>query len=548
MIAWFKGGLLQHHLTVSIFLGLIVAIASFAVSLKIVTYAEVQNLKITGELFRGNVQTADRTTTAVFEYVKELEGPPCGPETLRALRTQVYHHYILRDVAVFEEESPTVVCTAQIGPLPKPFLITETPRSNPATPGRMIWNLPKLSFLPGDPLHHVSKEGRFGVILDTDILHETLAGNDWQMYARTGEDGFRHHSFGNENLYDAWVDSQTSILLPHKVVGRVCLSETHVLCILVARPIGDVIWDYSLILVPGLLLSILLGMIVVFGREKILVDRNSVEGRIRRAMKKPGNSNFTCHYQPVVDLETGEIVGCEVLARYEDQHGGIPPVSFIPIIERSAQTWSFTELVMRRVVEDFQGITEFSDSFRVAINVFPGDLAAANLGRIGSSEALNALRRLGPQIVFEILETSVTDHCTSADTLKHLKETDVEIAIDDFGTGFSNLEQLKAIDTDYLKIDKSFVDELSTKKTSVVGTFVRHIVSLAEELEVRIVAEGIEEREQISMLRDLGVQYGQGFLFSKPVPVREFRFLITRNFYAEDDMKTANEQQVLAAG
>jgi sensor c-di-GMP phosphodiesterase-like protein len=548
MIAWFKGGLRQHHLIVSIFLGLIVAIASFAVSLKIVTYAEVQNLKTTGELFRGNVQTANRTTTAVLEHVKGLEGPLCGTETLRALRAQVYHHYILRDVAVFEEDSPTIVCTAQIGLLPKPFLITEPPRSNPKAPGRMIWNLPKLSFLPGDPLHHVSREGRFGVILDTDILHETLASNDWQMYARTGKDGFRHHSFGNVKLYEAWVDFQSSILLPQKVVGRVCLSETHVLCILVARPMGDVIWDYGLILAPGLLLSILLGLIVLFGREKFLVDRNSVEGRIRRAMKKPGNSNFTCHYQPVVDLETGEIVGCEVLARYEDQLGAIPPVSFIPIIENSVQTWTFTELIMRRVVEDFRGVAELPDHFRVAINVFPGDLAAANLARIGSSEALNALRRLGPQIVFEILETSVTDRYKSADTLKHLKEEGVEIAIDDFGTGFSNLEQLKAIDTDYLKIDKSFVDELSTKKTSVVGTFVRHIVSLAEELEVRIVAEGIEDREQISMLRDLSVQYGQGFFFSKPVPIRAFEQLIARNFYAENDLKTASERQVLATG
>jgi sensor c-di-GMP phosphodiesterase-like protein len=544
MIAPIEQFLKRHRLLFSALVGLLIAACVFAISFQGIIHSERKNLELSGDLFKRSLSTVFATDSSVFRFTKTLTGEPCAPAALQRLRKHIYLHNRLRDILVFDEDRHAVVCTALAGALEKPYLISEPARPHPKFPNRFIWNEPRLGFLPGDGLHHVTRDGRYGLVLGTDRLKESYAGQDWQVYVRTKDDRFGHHSFGNMGLYEDYAASNSSFLFPNKIVARVCYEETHFLCLLIGRPVTEVIGQNIPIIVPSLVLALLLGALGFAGSERAIASHGSPEGRIRKAMKKPANTNFHCHYQPVIDLETGRIAGCEVLARYNDQLGPIPPYTFIPIIEATGQTWKFTEMIMRRVVEDFDTLGDIPTDFRVAINVFPADLDSSNLGQVRDSEVLRDLLGVGTRTVCEILETGVTDRSNSAETLKFLSDAGVEIAIDDFGTGFSNLEQLKAVDTDYLKIDKSFVDELSATDGSVVGAFVKHIVSLASEMSIKVVAEGIEEKEQISMLQDLGVQYGQGYYFSRPVSLAEFGALLNRDFYGPG----ANDAQISAAG
>lgn len=530
----------------SALLGVGVAALAVFLSLKSLIYLETLQLERIGARFKTNVLEAMTTADEVHGLLKGHHSTPCSARTLMLLRAQVYRHYMLRDIAVFKEDGRTIECTAQIGRLPDVYKISEKPLVNPRYPDRMLWNEPKLSFLPDGNQHHVSREGRFGLIMDTDIMRATFADQDWHMFVQNLDGSFRHHGFGNRGLYQDYLENQGVFVLPEKIVTKVCVPGT-LMCMLIGLPFQQLLLQDAVFLTPSLLLSLLLGWIVFRKSVRQAEIRLSPQGRVRRALTAKGGWGFHCHYQPVVDLQSEKIIGCEVLARFTDSRGPVSQAVFIPVVEASGQTWSFTERIFNCVLDDLRGVETLPKDFRVAINIFPTDLSAANFDRLKHSEALKELMRLGVQVIFELLETSVTDKSDSAASLQYLKALGVQVAIDDFGTGFSNLNQLKEIDADYLKIDRGFIDELSVNRQSVVGAFVRHIVSLCGEMDVTIVAEGIENAGQLALLRHLNVQFGQGFFFSRPVPVTDFLTLLCRKEDQHDGDRPKAGKVVFAA-
>jgi sensor c-di-GMP phosphodiesterase-like protein len=523
-----------RHFAVSALLGMIAAAITLVLGIQIVIVSEQKALEdkavsLVEILVKNNI-----AREAIFKHVKTLNGDLCSPAALMDLRQQLYRYHNIRDVVVFEAEKPVIECSALAGPLARPFQLTGTPRRNNVFPERRAWNEPALDFLPDDKLHHLVRDGRFGIIIDSHLMKEAASEFDWQLYVRKGDGQYSHHVYGNKELHSEFEKNDTLFGLSGKLISRACLGGDGYLCILVGRPVSQVIGKNRLTLVPGVILAAVAGLLGYRITRQAYASGLSTKGRIINAYRSADKKGFHCHYQPIVELATGRIVGCEVLARFKDRIGTIPPIEFIPIIEQAGNTWDFTETVMHRISEDFEALPVLPADFRVSINVYPADLDDDNFDRLQNSKVLNDLLQLGPKIVCEILETGFADSRSPTKALQYLKNSGVVIAIDDFGTGFSNLQQLKTLDADYLKIDKSFVDEISVGNGYVEGTFIPHIVSLATENKIDVIAEGIETAEQAPTLAKLGARFGQGYFFARPLPLQDFKALLKRNHEALD--------------
>ncbi|CAN5315775.1 hypothetical protein BH10ACI2_BH10ACI2_20600 [soil metagenome] len=241
----------------------------------------------------------------------------------------------------------------------------------------------------------------------------------------------------------------------------------------------------------------------------------TIENELRRALE---NGDIKPYYQPIVSLTTGQIVGFEALARWiHPERGLISPADFIPLAEECGLIVQIGQSMLKQACmngADWQ--REFGrPELSMSVNLSGRQFRQASL--ITDVESCLAKSGLAAHhLKLEITETMVIDDIVSAvEMLNQLKELGVQISIDDFGTGYSSLSYLHRFPFDVLKIDRSFVVRM-TKDRQSLG-IVRTIASLAAELEKSVIAEGIETSGQQKILTAVGCQYGQGFLFSKPI-------------------------------
>jgi sensor c-di-GMP phosphodiesterase-like protein len=223
---------------------------------------------------------------------------------------------------------------------------------------------------------------------------------------------------------------------------------------------------------------------------------------------------FYLEYQPLIDLRSGACVGAEALLRWRDGAGElVPPDVFIPVAESSAVIGRLTERVLELIAADVGDFLRGHPDFHVAINLAPADLQSTAI--VGLLEAL--MERTGARpsnLIVEITERGFLDLVSARETIAALHARGIEVAIDDFGTGYSSLSYLESLELDFLKIDRSFIESIGTgAPTSQV---VSHIIGMAHNLDLRMIAEGVENLEQALFLHERGVSFAQGWLFGEP--------------------------------
>ena len=254
-------------------------------------------------------------------------------------------------------------------------------------------------------------------------------------------------------------------------------------------------------------------------------DRITLANELRRAVSQ---EQFSLRYQPIVDLKTRNIIGMEALVRWQHpQRGLVSPMEFIPMAEATGTIVPLGRWIMNQAVDAIGGLQAVQAPgerpVSVTINLSARQFQEPNL--VEEIETLVRESGLEPwTIVLELTETMLMDDIDGAiETMDQLKKLGVRLALDDFGTGYSSLSYLRRLPIDILKIDKSFVDSLST----VEGPgMVRSILRLGDTFRVATLAEGIETPEQLSHLRALGCTYGQGYLFAQPVRRSEIRGML----------------------
>jgi diguanylate cyclase (GGDEF)-like protein/PAS domain S-box-containing protein len=235
---------------------------------------------------------------------------------------------------------------------------------------------------------------------------------------------------------------------------------------------------------------------------------------------------FRLFYQPIVELATGVIGKAEALIRWQHPaHGLISPAEFIPIAEETGMIVEIGDWVFREAIrQTAYWRASYHQQFQISINKSPIQFHRGNR-HTEWFEYLQTLGLPGQSMVVEITEGLLLDAGASiTEQLLEFRDAGIQVSLDDFGTGYSSLSYLKKFDIDYLKIDQSFVQNLTPHSDDMA--LCEAIIVMAHKLGIKVIAEGIETTKQRDLLQAAGCDYGQGYLFSRPVPADEFEALL----------------------
>jgi diguanylate cyclase (GGDEF)-like protein len=257
------------------------------------------------------------------------------------------------------------------------------------------------------------------------------------------------------------------------------------------------------------------------GMRQRVRRRRALRNDLHVALEK---AQMSLVYQPLMNLETGTIAGCEVLLRWNHPTlGGVSPAEFIPIAEDSGVILELGDWVLREAIREYGG-------WRKRLGALTPETLSVNLSRAQlilddlapKIEAMLLAAEVEPwRLHLEITETAVMRDLEQAlRTLHALRAIGVKLDLDDFGTGYSSLANLHQLPLDVIKIDRSFVRRLEADRRS--AALIEAVIRLARILDLKVVAEGIETPRELEQLQAIGCQLGQGYLFAQPLPADEF--------------------------
>ena len=256
--------------------------------------------------------------------------------------------------------------------------------------------------------------------------------------------------------------------------------------------------------------------------QRQMVEREDIETALTAVLAATGDSEFRLHYQPVLDAQTGAMVGAEALIRWDRPgHGLLPPDAFIPIAEATAliidiDCWVLAAAARQLVA--WSDVAELAD-LPVSVNVSGRHLLSRQLP--DHIRAVLAETGIDPhRLIIEITETVLlTDLVSASAELDDVRALGPKVAIDDFGTGYTSLAHLQQLPIDTIKIDRSFISQLDRKRGN---SLVRMVTELGHAIDITIVAEGVETDQERTSLQAIGADFLQGFLLSRPLPPAEF--------------------------
>ncbi len=251
-----------------------------------------------------------------------------------------------------------------------------------------------------------------------------------------------------------------------------------------------------------------------------------LETKLRAALLK---DEFHVYYQPKVNISSGKVVGMEALVRWIDFEGRIiSPVEFIPIAEETGLIKKIGEIVLKRACMQVKALIDEGHDLCVSVNLSAKQFEDKNLVKI-VEETLGRTGLESKHLELEITENTIMNNLsTSIDMINKIREKGIKVSLDDFGTGYSSLNYLVQMPIDILKIDKVFIDEkFDEKKQKII---LEAVISLAKKMNLKVIAEGVERLQQLDFLKSQGCDEFQGYYFSRPVPMEEFKRLINSNY------------------
>jgi diguanylate cyclase (GGDEF)-like protein/PAS domain S-box-containing protein len=261
--------------------------------------------------------------------------------------------------------------------------------------------------------------------------------------------------------------------------------------------------------------------------QKAAVQKVHLTNHLRNAVTK---NELRLLYQPIIDLQTGQIHKAEALIRWQHpEQGVISPALFIPIAEESGLIYEIGEWVFRQAVEAIQICREnIHPEFQISINKSPVQFRTNFDQHHTWIEHLTSKNLPGSCLVVEITEGILLDKSENLDLqLQVFRDSGVQIALDDFGTGYSSLIYLKQYDIDYIKIDQAFVKNLASNSEDHI--LCQAIIAMAHAFRMKVIAEGVETVQQMQLLQTAGCDYAQGYYFAKPMPLEEMMNSLSTN-------------------
>ncbi|UUV18424.1 EAL domain-containing protein [Fusobacteria bacterium ZRK30] len=252
-----------------------------------------------------------------------------------------------------------------------------------------------------------------------------------------------------------------------------------------------------------------------------------LENKMRKALKE---DEFYLEYQPQVSVATKKIISCEALIRWENpEFGVISPNEFISIAEDSGLIVPMTRWILEKVFSEVKKVVEVDPNIYISINISGYQIKHSDLPKM-IEDVLDKEKIDLKHIELELTESMLMDDVSkNMETMLKLKDLEIKLAIDDFGTGYSSLSYLKKFPIDRLKIDKDFIDGITTNEEDNI--IVKTIILMAHNLGFKVVAEGVETKEQFDFLKAYKCDQIQGYYFSEPVPIEKIKEYLEKNTF-----------------
>jgi sensor c-di-GMP phosphodiesterase-like protein len=445
----------------------------------------------------------------------------CDAASLQAIRLHVYQRSAVKDVRLVNPDG-SVICSAYSETLE--FDKGWVERSDMLVSANARILLFRVEQFGGDALgvlRDIDRQKSVVAILGInsslfDVMPAELRGQSDVVLGLNNGEKLGGFSLKQDGAFaDALEFAKTSQRYPFRVtihLARGALSHWN----------NEIYW-------PAVMIALALGL--MFGLLLTRIKR--LEGPVADLDRALMRGEFKPFFQPTFDLNSGEIVGCEVLARWITKDGSvIPPMNFIPLAESSGRIQQLTWEILAAALRDMQPHLKENRDFKLSVNVVPSHML--------SGDFIDTLRRVvlaarvsARQVVLEITERDeLRDLGHAADVVRQLRDYGFKVAIDDVGVGHSGLSHLKGLGANIIKIDKFFVDTITEDASTMV--IVEMLVRLAQDLRMDVIAEGIETEDQKRALLACGVEQGQGYLVAPPLPFEKFRELLSRRASLSD--------------
>lgn len=334
-----------------------------------------------------------------------------------------------------------------------------------------------------------------------------MAGDEFMILAHGIESAEKAHELGKQilNRINKPLDMYGSLIYPNASIGFTLVQDTSL------SP--DTLIKQADIAMSGAKKRA--DKIQGFMEHDDSVSREFyMEHDLKRALK---NKEFLVFYQPQIDFQTGRILGVEALLRWNHpERGLVYPGEFIPVLERTGMIAASDQWVLRRVCEQLKTWQEEGLFLKASVNLSAKGLNNERVLHV-ITEALEKTGLDASYLEVELTETEIMGNVQLAsEILRTLSGWGIRVALDDFGKGYSCLSYLQKLDISVIKIDKEFVDGLPENRDSVA--LVQAMIVMAHNLGKKALAEGVESEDQVRILRDMGCDYGQGFLWGRPQP------------------------------
>lgn len=478
------------------------------------------------DLARLTIDVLRRSTASreqIEQAIKELSSPPllapCSPEQIRRMNAVAARAGYLQGLGYIQ--NGFLQCSS-VANFDEPVALGEPHRVNAS--GIESWSSVELPGVPGVRFNINSRNG-FAAILSPDLVLDTLPDSSISLTQVGNKRGSIVRSrgvFKPEWLANYQGEQLTFFDGDYFVTITPAANwETSMVAAMTAEQLQLKTREAMARMVPvGLLIGLLLASLVYFiGRYRL-----SLKAQLQKALSR---REFYLLYQPVMDLRSGQCAGAEALIRWTQPYGDVvSPVVFIPAAEKHGLIQQITAQVMDMVAEDAVQLIKDNPDTHIAINFSADDLHSeqteARLKALIASTGGSSRN-----ILIEATERGFMSPEKAKDVLVSVRSQGFKVAIDDFGTGNSSLSYLATYDLDFLKIDKLFVDSLGHDTPSSRVAF--HIIEMARTLGLQMIAEGVETDQQREILRDAGVQFAQGWVFGKPMPMAELAEFMRRH-------------------
>jgi c-di-GMP phosphodiesterase len=485
--------------------------------------------ELTDVALRRSEAAVDFGATTLLELAKR-GSLGCDPASLQAVRFQVYQRSAVKDIRLVNRDG-SIVCSAYSETLEFDNGWAERSDMLPSQDQRvLLFHVDQINGIALGVLRDLDDKNSLVAILGIasgmfDIMPAELrAHSELSLTLSNGSEIRQFSLTPRGELPEAVSFAKSSARYPIRTSVRV---ERGAL----------LNWrteSYWPTLLVGAGLGLLFGLLLTRATAKIEGPIADIDTGLARREFKP-------FYQPTFDLRSGAVRGCEVLARWIHADGTIvPPMQFIPLAETSGRIEAMTWQVLETALGELQPRLRDDKYFKVSVNIAPHHLLSD--GFIAALRGVVTASKVSArQIVLEVTERAeFADLKKAATVVRELRELGFRVAMDDVGVGHSGLSQMKALGANIIKIDKFFVDTIT--QDSAAATIIGTLVRLARDLRMTVIAEGIETREQVDALVACGVEEGQGYLVSPPLPFAKFDEFLMRHqaqALAEDVVRAA---------